>query len=265
MHKDLASEKLLAVLNRYEKIPAMESLSNAIKNEITPFSLRQSAIVIDTNVFLRIPNHPKYEDITDYLTSVHESIVLIPGQAIQEFWNNHYSAIDTIYNKLEKKYNEFNKELDRLDTNNYTMIPEIQESLNRFKDENEHIFDPLLLQKTSTFIDTLISKATVSFAPRDKFSSMARSRKLSKTPPGFKDEGDGDFWVWVDLLYGLFEEKCNSNNFNSVILLTLDRKKDWISKNSPHPILSAEVEAVLNSNLIILTIDELADEINKSH
>ncbi|NQD81454.1 hypothetical protein HP436_14860, partial [Pseudomonas sp. CrR14] len=102
----------------------------------------------------------------------------------------------------------------------------------------------------------LEQKAIVPYVPRLRFHEMAVARKRTKTPPGFKDDGDGDFYVWLDLLYGLMIEKKHGAEFNHVIFVTNDVKPDWSRNGIPHPILAAEMETAVGATLEVLKIEQ---------
>jgi len=256
--------KLLRILDRHEQIPALESLAFSVKGEVKKIDLKKTAIVLDANVFLRIPAHKKSSDIIDYLSGPHEKPVVVPGQAIQEFWNNQLSAIDTVYKTVSKKYNDMSREVDKFKNSGVSSIELVEASLEAFKQSNEHIFEPDLINKTSLFLESLIKTAIVPYAPRAPLGEIAIARKRAKTPPGFKDDGDGDFLVWVDLLWGLLVAKAGGHTFENVILLSHDSKIDWSRGKIAHPILIAELRAALDAHFEIWTLDQLAVAISEN-
>lgn len=260
---DATCRVLLNVLTRAVPIPALEALSIAVKGARPEPKLDESAIVIDANVFLRIPAHRKSSDIMDHLVLVHQMPVVIPGQVIQEFWNNHLAATDSVYRKVSTKHADILREVGKFEDAGVANISKITEALEEFKESNEHVFDPEIIGKASSFLDRLPGKAMVPFFPRALLSDLALTRKKSKTPPGFRDEGDGDFLVWVDMLWGLSEAKLEGAQFANVILLTYDSKPDWVRGTMPHPILIAEAKAALEAEFYIWNLDKLSEEIAK--
>jgi hypothetical protein len=113
-------------------------------------------------------------------------------------------------------------------------------------------------------LEVVQKRARVSFASRVAFAEIALHRKRTKTPPGFKDEGDGDFFVWVDLLSGLQQAQEAGETFAKVVLVTLDRKIDWMREGAAHPILVSEVRALFGVPFEIWNIDQLASEVASS-
>jgi hypothetical protein len=95
-----------------------------------------------------------------------------------------------------------------------------------------------------------------------RFCDIALSRKRTKTPPGFKDEGDGDFYLWVEFLYGLLNARDAGQTFSHAVILTQDKKTDWSRDNIAHPILMAEVQKLVEVPFDVLTIDQFFSEIS---
>ena len=142
----------------------------------------------------------------DYLTGVHQNPLVVPGRTIQEFWNNQLNATDTIYKWVSKKHSDLSREIEKFGASaGISSITKISDAIDAFKIDNEHVFDPDIVLKTSLFLEKLPGKAIAPFATRSLISDIAIHRKRSKTP--LKDDGDGDFFVWVDLLWGLLKEK----------------------------------------------------------
>ncbi|MGJ3232691.1 MAG: PIN-like domain-containing protein [Oceanicaulis sp.] len=105
-------------------------------------------------------------------------------------------------------------------------------------------------------------RAFVRFAPRNVFLEIASHRNATKTPPGFKDDGDGDFFVWVDLLYSI-KVLSAEYSFSSVLLVTNEKKKDWTRDGIIHPVMRAEVKALINKPIRLLGFPDFRAEIKK--
>lgn len=255
-------EKILAVLNRDTAIDALRSLVYAVKSGPHSASLVSSAIMVDANAILRIPSHPKSADIIDYI-AVHPGPVILPGQVVQEFWNNQASVATTIYTKIQNKHSDLAKEIDKAKSTGLVASEPIATAVAAFREENEHIFDADLVSKTSQFLERLAGKAIVPYAPRSGLEGIAAHRKRARTPPGFKDDGDGDFLVWIDSLFGLLNEQRNGASFSQVILLSNDKKIDWCRGNTAHPILHAEMKAILGAHFEVWTLDHFARQVSE--
>ena len=108
----------------------------------------------------------------------------------------------------------------------------------------------------------LKSVAKTSSVPRQEFFSIATERQSTKTPPGFKDQGNGDFFVWVDTLFGLRKAQVDGIKFSRIAFITNDMKVDWQSNGNPHPVLAAEAQHYLGTPLEMWTVDKLATKIS---
>lgn len=253
--------RIVDILGRNLEIDALSALIEAVKAGPSEAKIEQSAIIIDSSVILRISGHRKSSDIIDYLRAMHKKPVILPGQVVQEFWNNQLNVAGTVYKSISGKIGELDKEIERIMDYGVASASKIRDAIEEFKHDNEHIFDPELVKKTVSLLETLKACARVSFAPRKELHELAIQRKRAKTPPGFKDDGDGDFLVWADALWGLMQAQCEGSHFDSVILLTNDKKIDWCRGGTAHPILYAEIRAILGVHFEIWTLDRFADAV----
>lgn len=254
--------RMTAVFDRQIEIPALECLVSAMKGRGESVDLEGAAIAIDANAVLRIPQHRKSSDIIDYLSTQHSGPIILPGQVIQEFWNNQLSAVDTISKGMQRKFDAFKLEVDKYNQSNSDAFQKITEGLTQFNDDNSELFHPDTVRKTLTLLEALSEKAVVPYAPRQAFSLIAAQRKRNKTPPGFRDEGDGDFYVWADILFSLRGLIDGGSTPARLILVTNDGKIDWCREGQAHPILCAEAIALLNLDFHIWTLDKFAAAIN---
>lgn len=256
---DNLQSKLFEVLDRRLPIAPLDALINALSSNATDrAALPNCAIGFDSSVFLRLGKSRNIADITDYLGSEHSAPIILPGQTIQEFWNNQLAAVDTMTMSVKKKFDLFRTEAVKLGDEGFVEnADELINLINEFDDEYGHVYDEATVRQVSTLMAVLKDKAIVPHVPRLPFREMAEQRKRSKTPPGFKDDGDGDFYVWADFLYGLLQAKESGQQFTHAILLTHDKKSDWSRKQVPHPILSAEVKALVDVSFELWTIPDL--------
>ena len=258
-------DKLEAVLDRQIPIDSLSALLSSVDR--TPhknIQLENVAIGIDSSVFLKLANHSKSEDIVDYLGSKHHGPLILPGQAIQEYWNNQYSSIPSIASEIQKKFENLRKEADKLGPNFPGYAAEMNNLLDRFSSEFGYVYDASTIRSTLSLLTLLKDKAALSYVPRMRFHDMALSRKRTKTPPGFKDDGDGDFFLWVDFLYGLLRAKDASQQFNHAVILTHDKKPDWSRASIAHPILTAEMQELVGVPFDVWTIEQLSEAIAKN-
>lgn len=254
---------LVATLDRQRNINALGALVESLDQPSSQFDIANTALGIDANIFLKLSNHPKSADIVDYL-STHDSPLILPGQAIQEFWNNQLQAVETVAKSLEKKFNALKVDLDKFDEMFEDFSMKFRDLLDQFSSEHGYIYDPSTVQKTAKLLEILQEKAGVTYAPRGPFHAIGEQRKATKTPPGFKDQGHGDFFIWVDYLFGLQEAKSSGQNFDRAVLVTNDGKIDWVREGRAHPILVAEMRALLNVPFEIWSLDTLAQRIGEA-
>jgi len=253
---------LFQLLDRQVSVRALDALVAAIRPPASTIALEHTAIGIDANVFLRLGNHARVADIVDYLAERHLAPLILPGQAIQEFWNNQLQAVDTLTSGLKKKFDGVKADFSKVDKNFGDYATQIEGLLEKFSAEHGHVYEEGAVRKTLNLLEMLQKRAKVPFVHRLRFDVIAAQRKRTKTPPGFKDDGDGDFFIWADFLKGLLEARDEKQDFERVVLVSLDKKLDWSRAGIPHPILVAEVEALLAVPFEIWSIDDLAKQIS---
>lgn len=248
----------MAVLNRERPIEALEALARAYKPEPAETNLGRAAIALDSSVFLRLGSH---EGVVDYLGANHRAPLILPGQSIQEFWNTNLSVAESIASGITKKFEALEVEIDKVDPTFGDYSAQFKELLEDFRDSFGYAYDGGTVRRTISLFEVLKSKAVVSYVSRARFAAMAECRSKTKTPPGFKDPGDGDFFIWLDLLKALLQIKEGGLSFDRVIIVTNDRKVDWSRAGIPHPILSAELHALVGVPLEAWTLDKLVREV----
>lgn len=257
-------DDIFSVLDRRQSIHALDALASAIEGSSQDHALSETAIGIDTNVFLRIADHAQSDLIIDYLSSLHTGPLILPGQAIQEFWNNHAETVANTGSKLRTNFNNLKRVVDGIEDDFGDFVEKMETLLGEFNSDHGHVYDSATIMKTGNFLNILKDRASVPFAPRLQFHELAQHRKRTKTPPGFKDAGDGDFFVWIDFLLGLRQAQLDGSEFSKCVLVTNDTKKDWSRGNSAHPILVAEAKAVLGAQFETWTLKTLVTKIEQA-
>jgi hypothetical protein len=248
--------QLEAVLDRQVPIDSLEALFLAVdrRNKKSP-ELEKVAIGIDSSVFLRLASHKHSADIVDYLDTKHLGPLILPGQAVQEFWNNQLAAVDTVAAGVKKKFDALKLDVAKVDPNFGDYAESMGSLLEQFSSDYGYVYDAATLRTTTFLLELLKKKAFLSYVPRMRFHEIALSRKRTKTPPGFKDDGDGDFFVWVEFLYGLLHAKDQGPEFDHAIILTHDQKIDWSRASVAHPVLAAEVQKLVGVPFDVWTIE----------
>lgn len=256
--------KLESLLDRGNEIPSISALSRAIRGKIPSVALADTAIGIDTNVFLRLGKHPKSSDILDYLTVKHDAPLILPGQAVQEFWNNTLSAVGTISKGLEAKVKQLQKEVATLKDDFSEYKERFEGVIQDFSNDYSHVLHDNTIGEISSVVEAFEKKAFLSYVPRSRFINIAAARKSTKTPPGFEDSGYGDFFVWAEFLNGLIVSRDSGRNFTHTVMVTDDQKRDWSRGKIPHPILTAEISALTDCTFELWSLEDLADAVEKA-
>lgn len=221
------------------------------------------AIGLDANVFLKLSNHHKRADIIDYFGGRHQAPLIVPGQVVQEFWNNQFSAMQSVSTGLKSRFDALGVEIAKVDARFGDFSVKIDEIMADMNAEFGYVRDSKTVSNLASICEMLVTKASVVYVPRTRFNDIAAQRKRTRTPPGFKDEGDGDFFVWADFLYALIKERRLGHAFEHCVLVTDDRKLDWSLNGLVHPLLSAEVLALTGASFDIWGIDRLGREISE--
>lgn len=234
--------KIVDLLSRETKLPALDALIYAYKPEPREVNLATAAIVLDSSAFLRLGPQA---DVVDYLNSKHQAPVILPGQAVQEFWNNNLNVADSIATGITKKFDELKKEILKVDETFQDFANRFSALIDEFRDSFGYAYDGSTVRRTMSLFEVLKEKAVISYVSRDRFMEIAAQRKRTKTPPGFKDDLDGDFFLWLDMLDCLLIARSRNVTFEHVVLVSNDRKPDWSREGIAHPILSAEMNALL--------------------
>lgn len=224
-----------------------------------------AAIGFDTNALKklrRLQPATRAETLT-YLQSKSVPIIL-PGQAVQEFWNNHGLFAKDVQNlegetrRLAARYEKLGSgdgkvALERLVAVALEIADEVADSQN-----------PRLLEESLELWELLMSEARIAQVPRSKYLELGKARLASGIAPGFADEkkranGLGDFYVWADFLFGLLELRLSEASAvdTTIVFVTDDGKEDWLSSGVPHPTLLGETYHLTGRTLQVLSTDKL--------
>lgn len=225
-------------------------------------TLDGAAVCLDTNIFFRLAAMPERANVVDFLASQYRGSLIVSAQAMQEVWNNYLNGIDTIAEDLRKKINSLDDVVSSLDDSFKDYRERFKELLDEFKGEFGHLHTEGMRERVRGLIEVLKSRAMYSEVPRTLFEPYYSVRKITKTPPGFKDGGAGDYYIWLDFLYGLKAAKNQGNAFSRAILVSDDRKKDWVKGSAPHPTLSAECMQYVGVPLEVWSLRQLVRATN---
>ena len=252
---------ILSTLDRQSSLQSLAALGSAFRGGEPEVELSKSALVIDANAFLRLG---RYVDVVDYLNIRHEPPVILPGQAIQEFWNNYNNAHQAIATGIKSKFEQLKHEILKVDEDFDDFADRFDSLIAEFSESFGYAYDGETVRRTISLFEALEDKAVVPYARREPFANLAAHRDATKTPPGFKDGGDGDFYIWIDALEGLLASRELGRQFEYVVFVTNDTKVDWSRQGIPHPVLTAEIQALLGVPLAMWTVKRLAEHVEAS-
>lgn len=226
-----------------------------------------AAIGFDTNALkkMRRVDRNTRSSILTYLQSKSVPII-IPAQAIQEFWNNHGIFVKDVKNlegdtkKLAAKYEKLQggpatrRALETMAAQVASLAEDLEDSRN-----------PQLLSESIELWELLLPESSLAQVPRGDFFPIGEHRFVSGIGPGTADENKkanrlGDFYIWADFLVGLLNlgMQREQQPDSTIVFVTEDGKEDWVSSGVPHPTLLGEVFELTGRPLLLLTMDELA-------
>lgn len=207
-------------------------------------------------MFLNLGKGANGTALVDYISAIHKGPVILPAQVLVEFWNNHLSATEAFAERLSKKFQEVNRAITEIEPA-YTRLKDGADALAKeFMEDFGHVLSPTTRTELLALLQVLSTRALFAQVGREAFESVVRSRRQCKIPPAFRDEGDGDFFVWVELLDGLLLAQEHGQRFDQVVLVTDDVKKDWSTGGAAHPVLVGEVHALVGVPFCTMTLGE---------
>lgn len=250
------------VLNRNTPLEALHYLRQSCSPTRHLDEMQRLAFGFDTNAMFRLGLGSAGADVLDYLRTRHGGPVILPGQTLQEVWNNQLAGLLPLAKGLQAKFRDLETETLKLGERFGQRGEEVSAAVHALVEEYPETFDEETEKAFKETLDVFIEVASVPFVPRLEFGQLAQPRHNSKTPPGFKDVGDGDFFVWADFLYGL--RMCEVDKVEGVVLVTNDTKSDWSRHGVAHPILTAEAVAVLAKPFELWTLSRLTTYVRQS-
>lgn len=266
MNSELSSPdgKLKSILAGDVPVKVLQSLRRAINpTPVEAVNINRCAIALDANVLLRLPQERQASDVIDFLSQSFKAPLILPFQTVQEFWNNQLKVVETVGAKLRKKVSEIRRDGASLGSDFSAFCQKLDGLLDEFDRDFGYALDPSTRNKVTGFVEMLSERAIMPAVDRTEYFQIAEIRKRTKTPPGFMDDGYGDFFVWVEILSAAAQALDGDHKFERLILVTNDAKEDWVREGVPHPILSAEVEALLDMPFSIWKLKDLISAIEK--
>lgn len=254
---------VIAVLNREVPLDHLGALKTAIsgRSTSTGSQLANFAVSLDSSALLNLVGREHSTEVIDYLGEIHQAPVIVPSQSLQEFWNSRLVGVQGVADRLQTAFDNLDRIVREIDPEYDGVKQDSALLVAHFRAEFGHVLDERTAVRLSSLMETLTQRATVPQIPRSLVQTIADERKATKTPPGFKDPGDGDFYVWAETLVGLASARASGRDFEHVVLVSDDVKKDWSTKGSAHPTLVAEVSALFRTGFSTWTSRTLAARI----
>jgi hypothetical protein len=257
--REHALGELEDMLERKRPINIIRSLLDATQQSepIEVSSLKGAAVCLDTNVFFKLASMSERAQVIDYLASQHEQPLIVSAQSMLEVWNNYLNAIDTIAVDIRKKLGDLTGAMMPLDAGFSSYRDRFESVLADFREEYGHLHKEGMKERVKSLVEILEKRALYSEVSRVRFERFFSARKITKTPPGFRDDGAGDYYVWLDFLFGLRLTNTKGADFSRAVLVTDDRKIDWVKGGAAHPTLVAECMDYVGVPLEIWTVKRL--------
>lgn len=257
--------RMLALLGRsnYE-LDWYSAFRAQVENDLD--DVMPCAIGLDTNVLKALRREPLYADALVGFVSSKGIPLIIPGQVVQEFWNNHSVFARDAWNPITSDLRKVVKNLEKVGSTSTQRdaVTQVNDQLQVLLDDLQDYQDPDLLARSLGLWDALLPASTTNFVPRELFAPLGRIRIETKTPPGFEDAGKasnalGDFFVWTDFLFGLLKAHetdagSSADQNPPAVFITDDLKDDWRTAGYGHPILLAECKAITGLDLKIMDL-----------
>lgn len=254
-------------LDRSHTLDSRQALFDALdaRNRIPDYVPGASfALGFDTNAAFRVGlNGTHGANAVDYLRTRHRGPIVLPGQVLQEIWNNSLEGLDPKAKKISAALDKLKAEAAGIGQDLGESGELVEQAVNGLVELHGDWIDPSARETFERTLEVFLEHATVAHTPRAPFHSIAKARHETKTPPGFRDPAGnhGDFFVWADFLLGVLRELTPT--VESVVFVTNDTKKDWSRNGVAHPILVAEAQAITRRPFHLWTVERFqryADE-----
>lgn len=255
------TERLRGLLSGSVRVPLVQQVLVALSDDrpepgVTPF-----AIGIDANILLNMGKGRAGADVVDYLSQQHKGPLIVPHQAILEFWNNYLGGVSGLGDSLRQNFKSLSKTVEELDPAYVDFSSRANDLLGDFEDRFGHVLEGRVGMELTALFESLAERALVPHVDRLALVDAGRSRQMTRTPPGFKDDALGDFYVWSEFLLGLAIAREQGVEFDHAVMVSDERKADWSTKGTPHPSLCAEVEAWVGVPFMIWPLERLKEHV----
>lgn len=254
-------ERLRRLLGGGEPLELVDHVLEALTDDRPGPPDSPFAIGIDANILLNMGKGRGGADVVDYLSQQHDGPLIVPHQVLLEFWNNYLGGVSGLGDSLRKDFESLQRTVAELDPAYAEFSQRSEDLLRDFQDRFGHVLEGRVAAELKTLFESLAGRALMPQVDRLSLMGVARARRTTRTPPGFKDDAFGDFYVWSEFLFGLDVARERGDSFTHAVLVTDERKSDWSTKGTPHPSLCAEVAAWAGVPFTIWPLDRLKDHV----
>ncbi len=238
-----------------------DALVQALKKAPTPIS-GSFVIALDTNALHNVSLQRDQGQIVEYLRQDHSGALILPGQALIEFWNHRIVDLSRRGRGVYSTINKLVDELKKLSTDLGETLADAVDAVEELRSSLPVGMDPQVRALVESNLALLVNAATVPFALRDGLDQLADARQARSVPPGFMDKSHGDFFVWCDLVAGVARLLDQGVSVSGVVLVTDDSKQDWSLEGIAHPYLVAEMRAALDLEFEVWSVARLATHVD---
>lgn len=236
----------------------LDALEDAAKRQ--PADPNKIAFGLDANVILHMQRHSL---IPDYLGGIHSGLVILPSQAVQEFWNNRQTMQGAAHD-VRSRFDGLKQTVAKLDLEHQQFVEGFESLLADFEASSGWTWAESFRTKVTAAFKQVSARAIEPQFPKDVMAQISHERDACRTPPGFKDKDkSGDLYVWAEFLLGLLEGKLAGHDFEMAVLLTRDKKADWGKGGYAHPFLSAELRELVGVEFETWDMNEMMQHAKK--
>lgn len=250
--EDLLLERLSAV--RESSQLHLEALDFSPPSDFAEIA----AVGLDTNILKILRRDPTRADQLVLTLQASGVAVIVPGQSIIEFWNNHKVFAGDDWSGFRSAFQTLTKKMDAAEVAGQydDSVRAIRELVNGMFQDLQEEKSPEYLKKSRQLVQSLLAVASKPMVSRPRFARLAEIRQSSKVPPGFADDRTkvaayGDFFVWCDFLLGSLSLDVTASR-RKFVWVTDDSKPDWKTGGAGHPALVEEFRWVHGDELFVM-------------
>lgn len=156
-----AQQDLENVLTRSSSIDPVTPLIASLDVEADEVDLDRVAIGFDTNALLRVVGHRKSYEVIDYFGRARNAPTILPGQSVQEFWNNQSKGYGSVANKIRADFANLSRTIQSIDDRFDDFSLRFDELFSQFRGSFENVFDEDEQRSTKEFFENLRSFSVI--------------------------------------------------------------------------------------------------------